>query len=341
MPLSFSNSTQTPLNSGSTFNGTSEDLIDVKKLTINFVSDTSSTLTVKFSVDNSNFDFVHNYEIPANTQRSVDLKPEGRFFKLSITNTNPNTNQTFLRCEVSFLQSYSFGVGLNSNSRTPIEKFGESQAVDDTESTVWNTGGNYTGWVSAAGTTSIENISENAVDVVLRLEGLDTNFDLVSEDVTVTEDPYDTGITVNATTQFRRVFRAYIKEETTALDGALRVKIGSSVVAVVQSPDNQTLLALYSVPRNYEIKIHDLLITSTNNNNNDMRYIMRIKPADASGPWRTIFKHATSKDIQAAFNTPIVIGEKTDIEWRAARVSGTGNQSVTVNFHFCLDKISL
>jgi hypothetical protein len=140
-----------------------------------------------------------------------------------------------------------FGIG-----NIPVNKFGENEtvsagAVED----IWDFGGTY---VFPTGAT-ITHVKQTGDQPALRtgtiyVEGLDENWRLTAQ--TVNLDPLDTSSGVALTTPLVRIFRMKVHENVVggpvilAYDGNT-----TQVHAHIASGNNQTLMAIYTVPSGY------------------------------------------------------------------------------------------
>jgi len=130
-----------------------------------------------------------------------------------------------------------------------INKFGRNQDIDTTSEDVWDGGGIYTFSTTADITHAVSASASDTFDI--RVIGLDTNWDEVIQDVTLT------GTTAVAlTTPLIRCYRAYNISATAAL-GNIQVGVGTTtgsfsaanLRAQITQGFEQTLMAIYSIPR--------------------------------------------------------------------------------------------
>lgn len=149
----------------------------------------------------------------------------------------------------------SFNLKVNQGlipGHSPIDKFGENPDIDTatTPEDVWEYGGLYT--YDADGTAPIVSLVSDAADTVpIRVQGLDIDGVLTDQTVTLT------GTTrVALTTPLWRVFRMS-NEGTADLSGTCYCYTGTGNVpgagevrAIIDDGNNQTLMALYTVPAN-------------------------------------------------------------------------------------------
>lgn len=87
------NSTTTLLGSGATFTGTATELLPYKGITVNTFADQSGSLSVEWSSDGTNWDFIQTFSVSAGVAVSNILTIRSRFFRVVYINgANAQTN---------------------------------------------------------------------------------------------------------------------------------------------------------------------------------------------------------------------------------------------------------
>ncbi len=216
--------------------------------------------------------------------------------------------------------------GQVENHKT-VFKFGYNPDVNGAEETIWDVGGIYAYPSSAVAMTVTTDAgtpaNDNGVKVVV--EGLDGDYNEVSEEVTLA------GAGTATTTQtFFRVNRAYVSgsQEPT---GNLNITNGATTYARITIGENQTLMAMWTVPAGYTGFLdHVNIATGTTNAN---QYITaQIVQRQLDGVFRVMMKQTLGSGGIADFliRYPILVPEKTDIEVRA--VSSGSNNLISANF---------
>lgn len=135
------------------------------------------------------------------------------------------------------------------SSTTVVNKFGANASVaDGTAEEVWDGNSAYT-WPTTASITHIRSAVDSATTqgMVVEVQGVDTNYTLTVQNATL--DGADSTTEVALSTALRRVFRMKVLDSSTA-DQAIWVgPTGfASQQGVIQAGNNQTLMALYTVP---------------------------------------------------------------------------------------------
>jgi hypothetical protein len=208
-----------------------------------------------------------------------------------------------------------------------VFKFGSNPDVNGSNETIWDAGGLYTypssalamTVTSAAGTPA----DDNGVTVVI--SGLDEDYNEVSEEVTLAGSG-----TATTTQTFLRVFRAYVSGSQ-APTGNLNITNGATTYARITLGENQTLMALWTVPAGYTAYIlRGSLSVGTANTN---QYVTgRLTAREFGGVFRTQQKVTIQTGfLDQEYPIPLEFPEKTDIEARA--VSSGANNIVAATFN--------
>jgi hypothetical protein len=132
-----------------------------------------------------------------------------------------------------------------------INKFGENpSSASGVKEDLWDGGGTYT----FPATADITHLSQAVDQVAMRgqnivVEGLDTNWDMATQ--TKALDAANTTTAVALDTPLRRVYRMFVAANVVG-DQNINAKNvgGGTTYATIQAGNNQTLMAIYTVPRN-------------------------------------------------------------------------------------------
>ena len=217
--------------------------------------------------------------------------------------------------------------GAISNSKI-VHKFGANFDIDqaDDPESVWTGGGLYP-WASLSSAQTIYCVSTSASDTTtLTLEGLDANYDEISETVTLT------GLTaVTTTNQFLRVFRMTYDATNVGNIEARVTSATGTVVAQIDAGYAQTLMAVYTVPAGYTGYLVALDATIDGTKTCQMLMYHRL----TGKPFRIAHVAETDGRYRYDFFAPLTVPEKTDIDIRIDQVSGN-DARVTANFDIVL-----
>lgn len=219
--------------------------------------------------------------------------------------------------------------GAISNSKI-VHKFGANFDIDqgtDPES-VWTGGGVYP-WASLSSAQTIYCLSTDAGDTTtLTLEGLDANYDEISETVTLTGTS-----AVTTSNTFLRVFRMTYDATNVGTITARTVSASGTVVAQIDAGYAQTLMAVYTVPAGYTAYLVALDATIDGTKTCQMLMYHRL----FGKPFRIAHVAESDGHYRYDFTAPLTVPEKTDIDIRINEVSGN-DARVTANFDLVLIK---
>jgi len=146
----------------------------------------------------------------------------------------------------SFLDSDEFQIARGKiPTASHLYKFGYNPALVNSYETIWDGSSLYT-YPSSASVLTLTSSSASDASKQVVVIGLDQDWIERRETVTLdATDPSATG--VNTTTTFIRVYRMY-NPGATAYVGNILAKISSTTHAQITAGNDQTLMAVYSVP---------------------------------------------------------------------------------------------
>ena len=209
-----------------------------------------------------------------------------------------------------------------------IQKFGYNSSVGTSFETIWDGGGDYT-FITSAGTATATSSNAGEDDNgTVTIYGLDSNYDLAEETLTIGGSA--------GSTSFIRVFRAIMKTANTgnANVGTITITVSSTTVAQIQPTYGQTLMAVYTVPRNHQAYLVQLDIGSSKDLENEIKF--RIKQIDNGNTWNTrSFVTTRGGFTEKNYHVPEIIVGKTDIEMRA---KSSATSSISGGFELFLEK---
>jgi len=208
-------------------------------------------------------------------------------------------------------------------------KFGYNSSVGTSYETVWD-GGSVYEYISTVGTavvTSTDTGDDNGGTVLIT--GLDQNYELAEETLEIGG--------AAGTVTWSRVFRAQLKTSTTSNtnSGTVTVTVDSIAVAQLQPSFGQTLMAIYTIPKNYQGYVVQLDIGSSKDLENEIRFITR--QISNGNVWNTkAFLTTRGGFLEKNFAAPILIPEMTDIEVQA---KSSATSSISATFELILEKM--
>jgi len=223
-----------------------------------------------------------------------------------------------------------YGIALRKNlydGVSGIDKFGYLPTATTSFKTVWDGDNIYT-YPSAATTMNVVS-SVGATDdgKEITIEGLDANYDVITETVTLGGD--SAGGT--ATTQeFLRVYRAYVANGT-SVTGTISIQQDGVAYAKILPDYQQTLMAVYTIPRG---KV-GYLVSGNMSVEKNQPVVAKLMTRRLGGVLRaTGIVTSFGVPFQRVWQIPPVLPEKTDIEIRAKAGATT---SIAAGFEIVLE----
>ena len=221
-------------------------------------------------------------------------------------------------------------------------KFGFNSDVDDSLETVWAQGGLYSYLASASvlkvSSSSTADTSAGTGARTVEIDGLDTNYDEISETVTLNGQT-----AVNTTNEYLRINRMVIKSAGTGGQNAGVIYAGTGTVttgvpankyATIAIGDNQTVMALWTVPSGYTAYLlqTDITVATTQNNKYCTVHLVS-RPNGEVFQIKDKFVKAESS-VHQAYTIPLNFEEKTDIEVRAIGDSAGADIAISAGLDF-------
>lgn len=212
-----------------------------------------------------------------------------------------------------------------------IHKFGAVPAMSqNTTGTVWDVNDTVYPWASweTAGTVTVDRASASDADKVVFIQGLNADYHLVSDTVTLTN------ATGNASTvSFIRVFRAYMTNGSATNVGNVSIKKGGTTVAQITAGKGQTLMAVYTIPAGHTGYLLKGVCTVQSGADATGDMFVRYFGQQAFRVGHT-FEVSGGGEYSYEFPVPIQITEKSDIDVRASVRSN--NARITAAFDIIL-----
>jgi hypothetical protein len=219
----------------------------------------------------------------------------------------------------------------NITGQSQVNKFGGNPSIAaDTTEDIWDGGGTY----SFPATADITHISQAVDQVAMRgqtieVQGLDTNWALIVQSKAL--DATDTTTAVSLDTALRRVFRMKVLANVVAdSDISAKNSGGGTTYATMQAGNNQTLMAIYTVPAGktaYMTCYYADVVEGTGKQPTSTEFKLWV--ADRNNSYEFQLKHArgipkAGPGFEYCFKPYFKIGEKNDIKVSATSVDEEG-----------------
>ena len=207
----------------------------------------------------------------------------------------------------------------------PLFKYGYNPLIINVNETIWDGGGIYSYPASALAMTVTSAGGATDEDVKVTVIGLDTDWKEVQQEVTL-----DATGAATTTQTFRRVYRAYVSGSQ-APTGNITIANGGTTYAQITNGENQTLMAVYTVPAGHTFYLTNGTATHGTDTSGAFMTI-RFMTRAFGGVFRTATKiDITGSKVLFPFTFPLRIAEKTDIEVRAI-CNKNQNNAVSATF---------
>lgn len=231
-----------------------------------------------------------------------------------------------------------------NNTKAHVHKFGSHPSVPqdadfDKQYTIWDGESNYQ-YPSDSG-ESMQIVSDhNADNQIVFVQGLDENFNLKSQEINLT------GTTpVNLTGLWSRIFRAYNNDSADFQGNICIIKSGtwtgstsSNVYAKILVGNNQTLMAIYTIPAEYTGYLLKFSVTAQNTGSSSaIGFTMHMVTREHGKVFRVLARTSagTTYSIQEDYPFPLKLEPKTDIMFNVVNANGN-NGSVNCDFDIAL-----
>lgn len=224
-------------------------------------------------------------------------------------------------------------------------KFGFNPDIDNSLETIWAQGGLYT-YLSSASTLYISSSSGfddlgSTGATSAKVSGLDANYNEIS--VTVDLDG-QTGVQLGDASNWIRVNRIQVMSAGSGGANAGVLYVGTEATpssgvptnkyATVAIGDNQTLMALWTVPAGYTAYLTQLDVTVATEQNNKFTTISTLA-RPFGGVFNVVDRFVKSESSHhQGYSFPLKFTEKTDIEVRGIASSSNADCAVSAAMDF-------
>lgn len=215
-----------------------------------------------------------------------------------------------------------------------VNKFGQNTAIaDGTTEEIWDGSAAYV-FPTSAVITKVSQTTNQAglVGGTIEVEGLDANWDLVVQ--TVDLNASDTTTAVTLTTPLIRAFRMRVLENVVTTSPVRAHNDGETQdYAVIGTGNNQTLMAIYTVPAGHKAYMTNYYSTIDAGVGNPTSFTVKLWAADRHNGYAKQIKHLAGMDPDQdviwrhGFFPYYRFTQKTDIYLTASPVGAAGNIS--------------
>ena len=204
---------------------------------------------------------------------------------------------------------------------TTVSIFGYQANVTTSPIPIWENATTYTFPASAA-TANVASGSSSDIGATVLINGLDSNFNPLSETVTIASG---NTVTTNSYLRVNSLFLTKPGSGFTNNQGAISVKQGSNTLAQINPGIGKSQSTIYTVPNGYTFYL-DYVEANTSNSYTSGNYLVYnvVTNNNATGvqssilqqPFTSIYTATRSED-------PFAYSQKTDIQWQLKTSAST------------------
>jgi hypothetical protein len=204
-----------------------------------------------------------------------------------------------------------------------LSLFGYQTSVTTTSIPVWENAAAYTYPTSASTLTVVSTSATDVSPAKVLISGLDSNFDPISETVTLTGTSGVT--TTNSYLRVNSLLMTGVASGQTSNVGVITAKQSSNTLAQINAGIGKSQSTVYTVPNGYQFYL-DLVEVNTSNSYGSATLITYkvVTKNNTTGVTLTVLQ----QPFIATYNvdrssTPFLYDQKTDIQWQLGTNTGT------------------
>ena len=204
----------------------------------------------------------------------------------------------------------------------PIHKFGAVPSMSTaTTGTVWDKNDTiypWSTWNAGANTITVNSSSASDVNTSVIVVGLDANYDEIQEEIEMATQNGNA-----SSNNFIRVYRAFMGNGDTNV-GTISIKNGATDVALITAGAGQTLMAIYTIPRNYTGYLYQGTCSAQAGADATGNMFFRFGGTPAFRVGHSFEVAGTGGQYSYPFSFPPQISQKSDIDVRLTTRSNNG-----------------
>jgi len=205
----------------------------------------------------------------------------------------------------------------------PVHKFGAVPAMSTSQTgTVWDKNDTvypWSTWDAGANTITVSSSSASDVNASVVVVGLDANYDILEEEIVLISQANNV-----SSNSFIRVHRAYMGLNGNTNVGTISIKNGATDVALITAGAGQTLMAIYTIPRNYTGYLYQGTASAQAGADATGNMFIRFGGTSAFRVGHTFEVDGDGGQYFYPFSFPPQISQKSDIDVRLTTRSNNG-----------------
>lgn len=251
------------------------------------------------------------YEVFMVSTRDGEVVTRENPFPVTTTGNVGTNKPYYLEVAQGLIPGYSFN-----------HKFGAVQSLSqNTTGTLWDIDDTIYPWASwdTAGTITLTRAAAADADKVVTVQGLDSNYNFASENITLTAASGNAG-----TISWKRVNRMFMITDGGGNVGHVTAVKGGTNVARITAGKGQTLMAVYTVPAGKTGYLLKGVMTAQASADASGQMLVRYFGTDVFRIGHAFEITGSGGQYDYEFGIPIPVPEKTDIDVRAITRSNNG-----------------
>ena len=216
-----------------------------------------------------------------------------------------------------------------------IHKFGAvPEMSQNANGTIWDENDTNYPWDTISAGSQLEvrvvepnNENNTSTDLdgdTVEIQGLDVNYNVITETVTIS------GFSATTTNTFYRVYRAiYANTADIANSKRILIRVSTTTVAKILENIGQTLMAVYTVPAGKTGSIMRLDVTAQGTATGSFKLYVREGGTGNFGVKHVAYVNGVGGQYQLTYPVPQSFPEKTDIDARMHTLTNNGGYTCT------------
>jgi hypothetical protein len=204
-----------------------------------------------------------------------------------------------------------------------LSLFGYQASVTTTSIPVWENASTYTYPTSASTLTVVSTSATDVSPAKVLISGLDSNFDPISETVTLTGTSGVT--TTNSYLRVNSLLMTGVASGQTSNVGVITAKQSSNTLAQINAGVGKSQSTVYTVPNGYQFYLSLVEVNTTNSYGSGTLITYKVVTKNnTTGVTLTVLQQPFIATYSVnRSDTPFLYDSKTDIQWQLGTNTGT------------------
>lgn len=212
-----------------------------------------------------------------------------------------------------------------------VNIFGYQPSIATTSVPIWEVASAYPAYLTTPSQFTIASASSSDTGIVILVNGLDKNFNSLSEQVTLTTSS-PTGTTVNSYLRINGLMvTSAASGQKTNVGQITATASNSSIYAYINAGIGKSQMAVYTVPNNSEFQFTQITLNTNNAYTASATCLYQAVVYNAvTGVQLNVLQEPFVNNFIVTKTVPFKFGPKTDIQWQCKISSGTVGAGIVV-----------